>query len=311
MLAKFYSVFCISYVSPLQSHMQLIDGNKIAAEIYAQLKVQTATNPKRLAILLATDNPAARTYVGLKQKQAQELGLTVDIVEFPATATADEIFNRMNVLAADTNINGIMVQLPLYPNLQSQSPYIVNLIPPEKDVDGLTAFSQGSVSQNLRPFYYPATVVAIMECLRAVIVPTANLMNTDFRTLEPLLRGRQAVVVNHSNLVGKPLAAALTNLNATVTIVHEFTANLGQLTQTADILISATGKPGLITAEMVKQGSIVIDVTSVRTEQGIQGDVALTPELQAKVAYLTPVPGGVGPLTVACLMRNLVLGYNS
>ena len=290
--------------------MQLIDGNKIAAEIYAQLKVQTAGKSKRLAIVLATDNAAARTYVGLKQKQAQELGLTVDIVEFPPTVTADEIFNRINVLAADTNIDGIMVQLPLYLSLQSQSPYIVNLIPPEKDVDGLTAFNQGSVSQNHRPFYYPATVAAVLECLRAVLAPTHNLMDTDFRALEPLLRGRQVVIVNHSNLVGKPLAAALTNLNATVTIAHEFTANLGQLTQTADILISATGKPGLITADMVKQGSIVIDVTSAKTEQGIRGDVGITPELQNKVAYLTPVPGGVGPLTVACLLRNLVLGYN-
>jgi methylenetetrahydrofolate dehydrogenase (NADP+)/methenyltetrahydrofolate cyclohydrolase len=126
--------------------------------------------------------------------------------------------------------------------------------------------------------------------------------------LEPHIRGKQIVIINHSNLVGKPLAAALINLNATVTIAHEFTTNLSSLTQTADIVISATGKPGILTAEMLKPGSVVIDVTSVKTDLGVRGDVTISPELESKIAWITPVPGGIGPLTVACLLRNLVLG---
>ena len=288
--------------------MQIIDGTQIASQIYNELRTKLNGSTRKLAILMATDNPAAQTYVSLKQKQAQALGLTVDIIQFPVQAKPTDIFDRINLLAEDASVNGIMIQLPLYPILQPDSAIIANLIPSEKDVDGLTAYSQGTILQNLRPFYYPATVAAILEALRHCLAPTESYLNTAFQAMEPKLRGRQVVIINHSNLVGKPLAAALINLNATVTVAHEFTANLSVLTQAADIVISATGKPGILNADMFKPGAIVIDVTSVKTDLGIRGDVTVTPALESKISWMTPVPGGIGPLTVACLLRNLVLG---
>src|SRR5262249_38763110 len=155
-----------------------------------QLKTAMIGKSRRLAIVLATDNEAAKTYVGLKQKQAQELGISVEIVELNAQTTIGQFADKIDGLRDNPGINGIMIQLPVYSSLQGFSPQLVNLIPPDKDVDGLTAFSQGEILQNLRPFFYPATVAAILECLRSALAPATDLLTTDYSNLETHLRGR-------------------------------------------------------------------------------------------------------------------------
>lgn len=273
--------------------MKLIEGNKIAAQIYEQLKaVLTKTNRSpTLVIILANNEEASKTYVKLKQKRAEELGIDVKLINLNATTSKEKLTDQIKELNMDSSVDGILLQLPLYEHLEKCRTEIVNLVDPEKDVDGLTVISQGKLSQGLRT-NIPATVSAIMECL--------NYTKVD-------ITGKHVLIVNHSDLIGKPLTSVLLNKNATVTTTNEHNKNLGNITKQADILITATGQVGLITADMVKENAVVIDVTSLKTRDGVKGDVARTAELDSKVSWLTPVPGGVGPVTIACLLRNLVL----
>lgn len=290
----------------LESHMQFIPGKDIADQIYAELKplIQQASSAPSLHVILATDDPAAHSYVQMKTRQAEQLGVTVELHEYSDTTAADTLIKDITEICTSDPAAGILVQLPLYPALEKSRGQILDAISPELDVDGLTAASAGALARhgnelwsalksahNVELGFLPATVAAVMECLTYTQID---------------LQGAEVCIVNSSDLIGKPLAMLLTSMNATVTLCHEFTRDLAVHTSNADILITATGRPGLITADMVKQNAVVIDITSLRTESGVKGDVVVTPELEAKVAWLTPVPGGVGPLTIASLLRNVV-----
>lgn len=290
----------------LESHMQFIPGKDIADQIYSELKplVQQASSTPKLHVILATADSAARSYVQMKTKQAEQLGVAVELHEYPDTTTTTTLIKDITELCAADPTAGILIQLPLYPELQKSRGQILDAVKPELDVDGLTAASAGALARhgnelwsalksghNVELGFLPATVAAVMECLAYTRID---------------LQGAEVCIINSSDLIGKPLAMLLTSMNATVTLCHEFTRDLAVHTSNADILITATGKPGLITADMVKQNAVVIDITSLRTESGVKGDVVVTPELEAKVAWLTPVPGGIGPLTIASLLRNVV-----
>lgn len=294
----------------LESHMQLIPGKEISQQICAELAsiVQQASSVPKLHVILASDDPASRTYVQMKTKQAESLGIVVDVHQFSDKAAPIELIDEIKAINSSEPQSGILVQLPLYPTLTKSRAEILNAIHPDQDVDGLTAANADKLGQHAKEMwsalstdhkiesgFIPATVIAIMECI--VYTGTA-------------LPGAEVCIVNASDLIGKPLAKLLTALGAAVTVCDEFTVDLASHTQQADILVTATGNPGLIDSGMVKQGAIIVDVTSLRTADGIKGDVVNSPELEEKVSWLTPVPGGVGPLTIACLLRNLVYSTN-
>lgn len=282
--------------------MQLIDGKQIAAEINAQTKqtVEALSSKPKLAILVAGDDPASGTFVNMKDKKATEVGIETEVFRFGSEVTVEEIIDQINKLNIDDTVTGILVQLPVFTHLKSSVLEILNAIDPKKDVDVLTAVNQGRWQQGL-PSTPPATVEAILECLQFVAGSKQELAG--------YLKGKNVVVVNHSNLIGKPLADALLNMNATVTVCHEFTGDLKNFAVNADIVISAAGKPGLLDHTFFKQGAVAIDCTSLKVGEGFQGDIAVSPELDSKLSYLTPVPGGIGPITVACLLRNLITIY--
>jgi methylenetetrahydrofolate dehydrogenase (NADP+)/methenyltetrahydrofolate cyclohydrolase len=278
--------------------MQIIDGKSLADTMLSDLssQIKKLDKPPVLAYVLCTSDTSAHAYADLKIKAGNKIGVETRRMDLPESTTKAELISKLSKLSADDTVNGILVQFPLFPHLQTDAWEIMQSIAPHKDVDGLTAVNQGRLSQNL-PATLPATVAAVLECLQST-QPEAS--------LEEIVKGKNVVIVNHSSLVGKPLAMALLNLNATVTVAHQFTGELPKLLQSADIVITATGQTDLFKADDFKQGAIVIDVTSIKTDAGIKGDVINSPELESKLTALTPVPGGVGPLTIACLMRNLV-----
>jgi methylenetetrahydrofolate dehydrogenase (NADP+)/methenyltetrahydrofolate cyclohydrolase len=277
--------------------MNIIDGNQIAESILAEVKQELALmeiKPK-LQIILATQDAAAQKYTKLKQKKCADIGIDCQILEQPEQVSVTDLIELIRSLEG-----GVMVQLPLYPHLQANQSEILNSIPANQDVDGLSSRNLGLLVQGSTRATMPATVAAILEALE-VPAQSENLALTDWLT------GKHAVIVNHSSLIGKPLSACLLNHNTTVTVAHKHTTNLAELTRQADILITAAGTPGLINADMLKQEAVVIDVTSLQTDAGIKGDVIIDSNLEAKVSWITPVPGGIGPVTIACLLRNLVI----
>lgn len=277
--------------------MQIIDGKQIAAGIYAELKTEIAAmeiKPK-LGVIQASADPAAATYINLKSRRAAEVGIEVELAEFPETVTSGQIISTITKFNQDPSITGTLVQLPLYPHLHSSQSEILNAINPQKDADGLTAVTLGKVMQG-NTILLPATVAAVLECIQFTNVDHTP----DF------LQGKQVVVINHSALIGKPLAAALLRQHATVTVLHKYTVGMLPHLKSADIIVSATGVTNLISADMIKQGTTLIDVTSIKVEDETFGDVIVSSDLESSAAWLTPVPGGVGPVTIACLLRNLV-----
>lgn len=283
----------------LKSVMQTISGTDIAKDISKKISVEleerkaTGEMPS-LHIILATEDAAARTYVKLKEKKAAELGIEAQIYEFPKDCEAADVIRTVKEVAAASSLNGVMVQLPLYPHLQESQTEILNAIPAKQDVDGLSATNLGLLTQSPDSAIWPATVAAICECVPLDTIYTEG------------VGGLHAVIINHSSLIGRPLADVLLHKGMTVTICHEHTKDLKAQTLQADLVISATGQVGLLDHTYFKQGAVVIDVTSISTPDGVKGDVLHSPELEEKLAAITPVPGGVGPLTVACLMRNVV-----
>jgi methylenetetrahydrofolate dehydrogenase (NADP+)/methenyltetrahydrofolate cyclohydrolase len=269
----------------------VIDGSAVAADVRASVaKGVSAFTTEHvrapgLATVLVGDDPASQVYVSSKLKLSEEVGLRSIHHGLPAETTEAELLTVLDDLAADDAVDGILVQLPL-PKGHDQNAVIAR-IPAAKDVDGLTPASAGLLAQG-RPGLVPCTPQGIMELLRSA--------GTE-------VEGAEAVIVGRSILVGRPLAALLTNANATVTVAHSRTADLAPVASRADILIAAAGRPGLITAEMVKPGATVIDVGTNRTDDGLVGDVDF--EGVAEVAgAITPVPGGVGPMTIAMLLHN-------
>ncbi|HEX7415907.1 MAG TPA: bifunctional methylenetetrahydrofolate dehydrogenase/methenyltetrahydrofolate cyclohydrolase FolD [Smithellaceae bacterium] len=270
----------------------IIDGNKIAQEIRQAvskealaLKEKTGVVPG-LAVILVGEDPASKVYVGRKAKACAEAGFLSREFKLPADTSEAKLLGIISELNADKLIHGILVQLPLPKHIHTDK--IIAAIDPRKDVDGFHPYNVGClVSGN--PLHVPCTPRGIMELISRTGIE---------------LIGKEAVVVGRSNIVGKPIALLLLAQHATVTICHSRTKDLPAVIRRADVLIAAVGKTEMIKADMVKDGVIVIDVGVNRLENGkLAGDVAFT-EVAAKASYITPVPGGVGPMTIAMLMRN-------
>jgi methylenetetrahydrofolate dehydrogenase (NADP+)/methenyltetrahydrofolate cyclohydrolase len=269
----------------------VIDGKAVAAEARGRVAegvgefVADHGRAPGLATVLVGDDPASHVYVGSKRKLSEEVGMRSIHHGLSAETTPGELLGLVDELGADEAVDGILVQLPL-PDGHDQDE-VIRRIPAAKDVDGLTAESAGLLAQG-RPGLVPCTPQGVMELLRAA--------GTE-------VEGAEAVIVGRSILVGRPLAALLTNANATVTVAHSRTADLAAVTRRADVLVAAVGRPGLITGDMVKPGATVIDVGTNRTDDGLVGDVDF-PAVAEVAGAITPVPGGVGPMTIAMLLRN-------
>jgi methylenetetrahydrofolate dehydrogenase (NADP+)/methenyltetrahydrofolate cyclohydrolase len=270
----------------------VIDGKAVAAEVRARVAEGVAElaaahdgRVPGLATVLASDDPASEIYVSSKRKLTEEAGMRSIHHQLAPDAPAAELLELVERLGADDDVDGILVQLPL-PEQHDQDEVIAR-IDPAKDVDGLTATSAGLLAQG-RPGLVPCTPRGIVELLRSAGVELA---------------GAEAVIVGRSILVGRPLASLLLGENATVTVAHSRTADLGAVCRRADVLVAAVGSPRLIGAEMVKPGAAVIDVGTNRTEDGLVGDVDFEPVREVAGA-ITPVPGGVGPMTIAMLLDN-------
>lgn len=270
----------------------ILDGQKVSHAIYEKLKKEMkwlASTPK-LAVILVGDNPASESYVKIKEETAKAIGINFELFRFPSDIDESDIISRVEILNNNSEISGIIVQLPLPAHFDKYR--VLQSIAPKKDVDGLHALNLGKMFAG-KESLYPATALAIMEILNYYEVP---------------IEGRHAVVVGKSSLVGKPVAQMLLNRNATVTICHDRTQDLSFYTKKADILISAAGVPDLIRGDMIKDGSVIIDVGVNKVEGHIIGDVNFK-EAKKRAAAITPVPGGVGPVTVVSLMKNVIQAY--
>jgi methylenetetrahydrofolate dehydrogenase (NADP+)/methenyltetrahydrofolate cyclohydrolase len=270
----------------------IIDGNKIAQEVRHSvrkealaLKEKTGIVPG-LAVILVGEDPASQVYVGRKAKACAEVGFLSREYKLSADTSEAKLLNIISELNADQVIHGILVQLPLPKHIHTDK--IIAAIDPQKDVDGFHPYNVGGLVSG-DPLFVPCTPRGIMELISRTGIELA---------------GKEAVVVGRSNIVGKPTALLLLAQHATVTICHSRTKDLPTVTRRADVLIAAVGKPQMIKANMVKEGAVVIDVGVNRLENGkLTGDVAFD-EVAAKASFITPVPGGVGPMTIAMLMKN-------
>lgn len=275
---------------------KLINGKKIAGEILEDLKNDIAKikNPIGLAVILIGNNPSSKTYVKMKKIACQKVGIKSFDFEFDEISQKDllDLIARLN---KDEKVHGILVQMPLPSNIDSSS--VINAIDPMKDVDGFHPLNMGKLLLGEKDGFLPCTPIGIITLLQKAEIEVES---------------KHVVVVGRSNTVGKPLSLMLVQkekgCNATVTMAHGKTKNLGSITKQADILISAVGHPGLITKEMVKSGAVVIDVGITRIENKLFGDVDFE-NLYPVVSKITPVPGGVGPMTIAMLLKNTYLSY--
>lgn len=268
---------------------QIIDGKLVAQHTLDDLRQKLAQMTKKpsLAVIIVGEDSASRIYVNLKKKKALELNMHSSVIEFPQNITQNELLNKIEELNNDKSVNAILVQLPLPRHIDTKA--VLEKISPEKDVDCFHPFNVGKITTAGVPPVYPCTPKGIMRLL-------------DFYKIS--VSGKNAVVVGRSNIVGRPVAQMLLNADATVTVCHSKTQNLAQITKTADILVVAAGHAKLIKKEMVKDGAIVVDVGMNRDENGkLCGDVDFE-AVKEKAAFITPVPGGVGPMTIATLMTN-------
>ncbi|MBP1557987.1 MAG: bifunctional methylenetetrahydrofolate dehydrogenase/methenyltetrahydrofolate cyclohydrolase FolD [Oscillospiraceae bacterium] len=270
---------------------QIIDGKAVSASLRQAIKAETAqlsasgTTPG-LAVILVGDDPASHVYVNNKKKGCAEVGFYSEVYELPASTTQQELLALVEKLNKQENIHGILVQSPLPKHLDEEA--VVLAIDPNKDVDAFHPVNVGHIMIGDYRFL-PCTPAGIMELLKAV-------------DIDP--KGKECVVIGRCNIVGKPMAMLLLHAHGTVTICHSRTKDLAEVTRRADILVSAVGKAGFVTADMVKPGAVVIDVGMNRNAQNkLCGDVDF--EAVKEVAgYITPVPGGVGPMTITMLLRN-------
>lgn len=267
----------------------LIDGRSVANRWKASVAKETESLLARgimphLAVVLVGENPASQVYVRNKENACIKAGIRSTVIRLEETCTQEELERVVLSLNADAGVSGILVQLPLPAHLNESR--VLALIDPDKDVDGFHAMNSGRL-MNGEPHFVPCTPLGVMKLLEAYEIP---------------VRGKRAVVIGRSNIVGKPMAMLLLAQDATVTICHSRTENLADITRQADILVAAVGRAGFVTADMVKPGAAVIDVGINRVDGKIVGDVH--PEVEQVAGYLTPVPGGVGQMTIAMLLAN-------
>jgi len=272
--------------------MQLIDGKSLSKKVQSsvQAEVEKLKQEKNivpgLAVIIIGDDPASHAYVSMKEKACKAVGFYSIAHKMPDTITQDEIIQIITMMNNNPHIHGILVQLPLPPHIDTNK--ILEVIDPKKDVDGFHAYNVGRMVTNLDSFV-ACTPLGVMKM---------------FEEYNIELQGKSVVVVGASNIVGKPMASLLLNANATVTVTHIYTKDLASYTRNADIVIVGVGKPNLITADMVKDDAIVIDIGINRLDSGkLVGDVDFE-NVSPKCSYITPVPGGVGPMTIAMLLSN-------
>ncbi|MCQ4346537.1 bifunctional methylenetetrahydrofolate dehydrogenase/methenyltetrahydrofolate cyclohydrolase FolD [Pseudomonas stutzeri] len=271
---------------------QLIDGKAIAARLRQQIAQRVAERRQQdlripgLAVILVGSDPASQVYVAHKRKDCEEVGFISRAYDLDASTGQAELLELIDTLNADSTVDGILVQLPLPPHLDASQ--LLERISPDKDVDGFHPFNIGRLAQRM-PVLQPCTPKGIMTLLRSTGVD---------------LHGQHAVVVGASNIVGRPMALELLLAGCTTTVTHRFTRDLASHVRQADIVVVAVGKPGLVKGEWIKEGAIVIDVGINRLADGrLVGDVDFA-AAAARAAWITPVPGGVGPMTRACLLEN-------
>lgn len=274
--------------------MKIIDGKALAEELRAELKTKIEQSDRKpgLAVVIVGEDPASRIYVRNKIKACGELGIRSYAYELPENSTQEEVETLLDTLGKDSDIDGILLQLPLPRHLDAEKAELH--IPFEKDVDGFSAENLGLLMKH-KEKVVACTPLGVMKMLeKEGIDPT----------------GKHAVVLGRSETVGKPMAMLLLNANATVTVCHSKTQSLKEICRSADILVSAIGKAKFVTADMVKDGAVVIDVGMNRDENGkLCGDVDFE-NVKDKTSYITPVPGGVGPMTITMLMYNTYLTAN-
>ena len=272
--------------------MLIIDGKKVSSEVKQSIKERTDALKEAyhitpgLAVVIVGDDPASRVYVNNKKKACEAVGFISEEYALPAETTQDELLALVDTLNTRENINGILVQLPLPRHLDDKA--VIAAINPQKDVDAFHAVNVGKIMLGDYEFL-PCTPAGVMEMLRSYQIP---------------VEGKECVVIGRSNIVGKPMGMLLLHENGTVTICHSRTKNLAEVCRRADILVAAVGIPKFVKADMVKEGAVVIDVGMDRDENGkLCGDVDFE-AVKDKCSFITPVPGGVGPMTIAMLMQN-------
>lgn len=268
----------------------ILDGKKLRDKIIENLKAKVDTFDEKptLVVILVGENPASKIYVNNKKKMAEKIGIHSEVINYPANITEAELLDKIEELNSNKKVTAILVQLPLPKHISKDN--VMNKIIPSKDVDGFTPYNFGKLFSGETPTVYPCT-------------PKGILLLLDEYNIE--IEGKHVVIVGRSNIVGKPLSQMMLNKNATVTICHSHTKNLSQITKTADILVSAVGK-NIIEGEMLKTDCVIVDVGIFKDENGkTRGDVDF--ESASKIAsFISPVPGGVGPMTIASLMLNTV-----
>ena len=267
----------------------ILDGKLVAGEILENLKKEVAKSSKKpgLAVILANENPSSRIYVASKEKRALELGYKSSIYKFDKNVAQGELIELIHELNSNPDIHGVLVQLPLFKHLSADE--LIEIINPKKDVDGFHPVNVGRLCAGLKPYAICCTPLGIIKLL-------------DYYNIE--IASKNAIVIGRSNIVGKPMAQLLLQRNATVTIAHSKTQNLKALTRQADIIVSATGQPNMVTSDMVKKDAVVIDVGIIKHNgKHLCGEVDFD-KVKNIASAISPVPGGVGPMTIAMLMQN-------
>ena len=278
--------------------METLDGKYTSSVILEELKeeiqkyLQEGRRAPRIDILLVGDDYASQMYVSMKEKKAVDLGISVSVHTFNQETTQDKLITLINQLNSDESVDGIMVQLPMPEHINESE--VLESILPSKDVDGLTSTNLGKIFKGDLSAIPPATAKGVIKLLDKYNIQ---------------IEGKSAVVIGRGDITGLPIAAMLQNRNATVTICHSHTHNLQDICKMADILISSIGRPEYIDEKYVKEGSVVIDVGTNRNSEGkLVGDINFN-NVKDIAGYITPVPGGVGPMTIACLFDNLIEMY--
>jgi methylenetetrahydrofolate dehydrogenase (NADP+) / methenyltetrahydrofolate cyclohydrolase len=276
---------------------QILDGKRVADELLAQLTTdlsalkQQHAHPPKLVVVLVGDDPASQVYVGKKAKTAQQIGMASEVITLPGETSQSVLLEEVARLNADASVHGILIQLPLPRHIDSLA--VINAIDPAKDVDGLHPVNMGRLMTGDPSGCHPCTPAGVMTLLRAYNVSLA---------------GKHAVILGRSNIVGKPMGLLLLQENATVSYCHSRTPDLTDWIRKADIVVAAVGVPGLVKGDALKPGAIVVDVGINRVDGKLCGDVDFASAVET-ASFITPVPGGVGPMTIATLMANTLACY--